>query len=114
MLDDHWIGSFRLCCVPGVHLLFDGRQSFCFVNKLLGLGVARLGGEQGQRDRANVGLQRFPGLSAYSAWKISCTIELLLSGLKAMISLIAATMIQNWAEDKNSRDTVIGAGVPPV
>jgi hypothetical protein len=34
-----------------------------------------------------------------------------LSPLKAMISLRAATMIQNWAEDKNSRDMAIGAGV---
>ena len=47
MLDDHWIGSCRLRCVKGVHLLVDGRQSCGLGNELLGLGVAGLGGEQG-------------------------------------------------------------------
>jgi hypothetical protein len=32
--------------------------------------------------------------------------ELDFSGDRAMISLRAATMIQNWAEDKNSKDMV--------
>ena len=111
MLDDHWIGSLRLRRVPGVYLLVDGCQGFGFVDKRLSLGVAGLGGEQSQRGQANVGPQRFPGLMAYRARNRSCTIELLLSPLKAMISLRAATMIQNWAEDKNSRDMAIGAGV---
>ena len=71
MLDEHWIGSFRLRSVKGVHLLIDGRQGFRLIDERLSLGVAGLGGEQGQRDWANVRLQRFPGLSAYSAWKIS-------------------------------------------
>ena len=49
---------------------------------------------------------------AYRARSRSCTKLFDFSGLKAMISLSAATMIQNWAEDKNSRDTVMGVGVP--
>ena len=111
MLDDHWIGSFGLRCVPGVFGCIEGRKGFRLIDERFGLGVAGLGGEQSQRGQANVGPQRFPGLMAYRARNRSCTIELLLSGLKAMISLSAATMIQNWAEDKNSKDTVIGAGV---
>ena len=67
MLDDHWIGSFRLCCVKGVHLLVDGRQGFRLIDERLGLGVAGLGGEQSQRGQADVRLQRFPGLMAYRA-----------------------------------------------
>jgi hypothetical protein len=43
---------------------------------------------------------------AYSARSRSCTKLLDFSGDRAMISLRAATMIQNWAEDKNSKDTV--------
>ena len=64
MLDDYRIGSFRLRRVPIVHLLIDGRNGFCLIDKLLGLGVAGLGGEQGQRDWADVRLQCFPGLMA--------------------------------------------------
>ena len=56
MLDDHRIGSFRLRRVPGVHLLVDGRQGFGFVDERLDLGVAGLGGEQGQRGWADVRL----------------------------------------------------------
>ena len=109
MLDDHWIGSFRLCCVPGVHLLVDGRQSFCFVDKLLGLGVTGSGGKQGQCDWADVRLQRFPGLSAYSAWKISCTIEFDFSGESPISSDAAASTIQKAGWERNS--TVISVGV---
>jgi len=45
VLDDHWIGSFRLRCVPGVHLLVDGRKRFRLVDERLGFGVAAFGGE---------------------------------------------------------------------
>ena len=45
---------------------------------------------------------------AYKACSTSCTIELLRKGDKAINSLIAATTIQNWAVDKNSR--VMGRG----
>jgi hypothetical protein len=114
VLDDHRPGWLWLRFVPSVHLFVDGRQGLGFSDYPLGLGVPGPGGEQGQRNWADVRLQPFPGLMAYRACNRSCTIELLLSGLKATISLIAATMIQNWAEDKNSKDTVIGAGVPPV
>ena len=71
MLDDHRIGSFRLRSVKGVHLLVDGRQGCGLGNELLGLGAAGLGGEQGQRDWADIRLQRFPGLIAYRACRIS-------------------------------------------
>jgi len=37
---------------------------------------------------------------------------LLFNGDRAMISLAAATIIQNWAEVKNSRDTLNYAVVP--
>jgi hypothetical protein len=71
VLDNDWIGSFRLCRVPCVHLLVDGRQGFGFVDKRLGLGVAGLGGEQRQRRQADIRLQRFPGLMAYRACRTS-------------------------------------------
>jgi hypothetical protein len=74
VLDDHWIGSFRLRCVPSVHLLIDGRERFLLGNELLGFGVAGPSAEQGQRDWADVRLQCFPGLMAYRACRISCTI----------------------------------------
>ena len=45
VLDDHRIGSFRLCRVPGVHLPVDGRKRFCLIDERLGLGVAGLGCE---------------------------------------------------------------------
>ena len=67
MLDDHWIGSFRLRSVESVHLLVDGRQGLSLIDERLGLGVVGLGGEQGQRRQADVRLQRFPGLMAYRA-----------------------------------------------
>jgi hypothetical protein len=100
--------------VKGVFGGIERRKGLSLVDKLLGLGVSGLGSEQSQRGQANVRLQRFPGLMAYRACSTSCTRLFDFSGLKAMISLIAATMIQNWAEDKNSKDTVIGAGVPLV
>jgi len=103
-----------LRCVPGVFGRIERRQGFLLGDKRLGLGITWLGAEQSQRGQADIRLQRFPGLIAYRACNTSCTRLFDLSGLKAMISLIAATMIQNWAEDKNSKDTVIGAGVPPV
>jgi hypothetical protein len=71
VLDDHWIGSFRLCSVPGVHLLVDGRNGFLLGDKRLSLGVAGLGGEQSQRRQADIRLQRFPGLMAYRACRTS-------------------------------------------
>jgi hypothetical protein len=45
VLDDHWIGSFRLRSVESVHLLVDGRERFLLGNELLGFGVAGFGGE---------------------------------------------------------------------
>jgi hypothetical protein len=71
VLDDHRIRSFRLCRVPSVYLLIDGRQGFLLGDKRLGLGVAGLGGKQSQRRQADVRLQRFPGLIAYRAWRTS-------------------------------------------
>ena len=64
VLDDHWIGSFRLRRVPSVHLLIDGRQGFLLIDELFGLGVAGLGGEQRHHRKVNVWPQRFPGLMA--------------------------------------------------
>ena len=112
MLDDDWIGSCRLRCVPGVLLLVDRRQGFGFVDKLLSFSVTWLGGEQGQRGQADVRLQRFPGLIAYSAWSTSCTMLLDLSGESAINSLSAAITIQvaGWLRTS----TVTGAGVLPV
>ena len=52
VLDDHRIGSFRLCCVPGVLCCIDGRQRLGFVDERLSLGVPWLGGEQGYVDAA--------------------------------------------------------------
>jgi hypothetical protein len=95
VLDDYRIGSFRLRSVPCVHLLIDGRERFLLGNELLGFGVAGPSAEQGQRDWADVRLQCFPGLIAYRAWRTSCTIELLLSGDKAISSEAAASTIQN-------------------
>jgi len=45
VLDDDWRRWIRLRRVPGVHLLIDGRNGFCLIDKLLGLGVAGFGGE---------------------------------------------------------------------
>jgi hypothetical protein len=45
VLDNDWIGSFRLRCVPGVFGRIERRQGFGFVDKRLGLGVTLLGGE---------------------------------------------------------------------
>ena len=56
VLDDHWIGSFRLRRVPSVHLLIDGRQGLGFSDDLFSLGVAGPSGEQGQRRQADVRL----------------------------------------------------------
>ena len=116
MLDYYRRRWFWLRFVPGVYLLVNGRECFGFVDKLLGLGVTGFGGEQRHHcgtTRRDVWLQRFPGLMAYSARSRSCTIELLFSGDRAMTSLRAATMIQNWAEDKNSKDMVRCAVVLP-
>ena len=95
LLDDDWIGSCRLRCVPGVHLLVDRRQGLGFVDKLLSFSVTWLGGEQGQRGQADVRLQRFPGLIAYKACNTSWMMLLDLSGDKAINSLAAASTIQN-------------------
>ena len=64
VLDDDRQQWFWLRCVPCVYLLVDGRQSFCFVDKLLGVGVPWPAGEQRHHRKANVWLQRFPGLMA--------------------------------------------------
>lgn len=56
MLDDHWIGSFRLRRVKGIYLLVDGRQGFLLIDERLSLSVPWLGGEQGQRNRADIRL----------------------------------------------------------
>jgi len=65
---DHYGGRRRVHGFLGnmerLDLGINGRQGFGFVDKRLRLGVAGLGGEQGQRYRRNVGLQRFPGLMA--------------------------------------------------
>jgi hypothetical protein len=45
VLDDHWIGSFRLRSVKGVHLLIDGRKGLGLIDERLDLGVAGFGGE---------------------------------------------------------------------
>ena len=111
MLDDHWIGSFRLRSVPSVFGRIDGRQGFLLGDKRLSLGVARLGCEQSQRGQADIRLQRFPGLMAYRACRTSCTILFDFSGDNAINSLIAAITIQNWAEERISKDMAIGAGV---
>ena len=109
MLDDHWIRSFRLRCVPGVHLLVDRRQGFGFVDELLNVSVTWPGGEQGQRGQADVRLQRFPGLIAYKACNTNWMMLLDLSGDKAINSLSAAITIQvaGWLRTS----TVTGAGV---
>ena len=98
MLDDDWIGSFRLRVVPGVHLLVNGRQGFVLIDELLGLGVTRFGGEQ--RDycgatRRDVWLQRFPGLMAYRACSTSWMMLLDLSLDIPISSLTAAKTTQN-------------------
>ena len=94
MLDDHWIGSFRLRRVPGVLGCIEGRKGLGLIDERLGLGVAGLGGEQGQRGWADVRLQRFPGLMAYRACNRSCTMLFDLSGDSAINSLSAAITIQ--------------------
>ena len=94
MLDDHWIGSFRLRSVKGVHLLIDGRKGLGLIDECLGLGVAGFGGEQSQRRQADVRLQRFPGLMAYRACSTSCTMLFDFSGDNAINSLSAAITIQ--------------------
>ena len=108
MLDDHWIGSFRLRSVKGVLRCINGRKRFGFVDEPLSLGVAGLGGKHRDLD---VRLQRFPGLMAYRACSTSCTMLFDFSGDNAINSLSAAITIQNWAEDRISKDMVIGAGV---
>ncbi len=112
MLDDDRIRSFRLRCVPGVHLLVYGRKRFGLVDKRLGLGVAGLGGEQSQRGQADVRLQRFPGLIAYKACSTNWMMLLDLSGDKAINSLSAAITIQvaGWLRTS----TVNCAGMPSV
>ena len=67
MLDDHWIGSFRLRRVPGVFGGIERRKGLSLIDECLGLGVAGLGGKQGQCGWADVRLQFFPGLMAYRA-----------------------------------------------
>ena len=100
-----------MCFVPLRHLLIKGRQGFLLIDELLGLSVPWPGGEQRHHRKVNVWPQRFPGLMAYRACKTSCTKLFDLSGLKAINSLSAAITIQNWAEDRISKDMVIGAGV---
>ena len=111
MLADHWIRSFRLRCVATVHLLVYGSKRFILVDERLGLGVAGLGGEQGQRGQAEVRLQRFPGLIAYKACRISCTILFDFSGDKAINSLSAAITIQVAGWLRTSTVTGVGVGV---
>ena len=45
VLDDDWIGIFRLCRVPGVLGCIEGCKRFRFIDERLGLGVAGLGCE---------------------------------------------------------------------
>ena len=97
--------------MKGVHLFVDGRDGLGLVDELLGFCVTGPGAEHRDRDRANVWPQPFPGLIAYRARSTSCTIELLRKGDKAINSLTAATMIQNWAVDKNSIVMARGAVV---
>ena len=115
---DHYGGRRRvhgfLSNMERLDLGINGRQGLGFVDEPLGLGVPWLGGEQRQRGQADVRLQRFPGLMAYRACRTSCTKLFDFSGLKATISLSAATMIQNWAEERNSRDMTSNGGVLPV
>ena len=98
MLDDDWIGSFRLRIVPSVHLLADRRQGLVLIDELLGLGVTGFGGEQ--RDycgttRRDVRLQRFPGLMAYRACSTSWMMLLDFSLDMPISSLTAAKTTQN-------------------
>ena len=114
VLDDYWIGSFRLRFVPSVFGRIERRQGFGFVDERLGLGVTLLGGEQGHHWRAaarrDVWLQRFPGLMAYRAWNRSWMMLLAFSfGANAISSEAAASTIQKAGCCKNS--TVIGVGV---
>ena len=65
VLDDDWIGSCRLRCVPSIFGCIERRQGFGFVDERLSLGVAAFGGEQGHHRQPDIGaLQRFPGLMA--------------------------------------------------
>ena len=56
VLDDDWRRWFWLRCVPCVHLLVNGRQSFLLIDELLGVGILWPGGEQRDHHRANVWL----------------------------------------------------------
>jgi hypothetical protein len=56
VLDDHWIGIFRLRRVPGVFGGIERRQGCLLGDKRLGLGVTLLGGEQSQRRQADIRL----------------------------------------------------------
>ena len=94
-LDDHWISSFWLRSMKGVHLFVDGRDGLGLIDELLDFCVTGSGAEHRDRDRANVRPQSFPGLIAYRARSKSCTKLFARSGDNAMISLAAATMIQN-------------------
>jgi len=94
VLDDHWIGSFRLRCVPGVFGGIKGRKCFLLIDERLSLGVPWLGGEQSQRGQADIGLQRFPGLIAYRACITSWTMLLLFKGESPISSDAAASTIQ--------------------
>ena len=64
VLDDDWRRWFWLRCVPGVHLLVDGCQGFLLGDECFGVSVPWPGGEQCHHRKANVRLQRFPGLMA--------------------------------------------------
>ena len=105
VLDDHWISSFWLRSMKGVHLFVDGRDGLGFIDEPLDFCVTGPGAEHRDRNRANVWPQSFPGLIAYRACRISCTTELLFSGDKAISSEAAASTIQNAGCDRNSMVT---------
>ena len=56
VLDDHWIGSFRLRSVPCVFGGIERRKGLGLIDECLGLGVAGFGGEQSQRRQADIRL----------------------------------------------------------
>lgn len=80
--------------MPGVHLLIDGRQGFLLGNELLDVGIPWLSAEQGDLNAANVWLQRFPGLIAYSACSVNWMMLFDFSGLIPINSETHASTIQ--------------------
>ena len=105
VLDDHWISSFWLRSMKGVHPFVDGRDGLCLVYKPLDFCITGSGAEHRDRDRANVRPQSFPGLIAYRACNRSCTRLFDFSGDSPINSDAAASTIQKAGCDRNSMVT---------